>query len=615
MSRTPYIPSHRPIPVNFDEILKKALIFHQCGNYQEARIIYEQVIRSQPKNFNALQLLGALLVHTKEYEYAAKILSRSLQIDSKHAIVQYNLGVALQQLAMRQKSKFEEALVCYNIAINLNPNVAEFYNNRGFVLKDLKFLEEAVLSFETALKINPNYKFLRGNLQHLKMIMSDWRKFDEQITIFCQKISANEMVIEPFAFLTIADRPSELKTCTEIYVKETFPRKDCLGPIPKRLRQKKIRIAYFSGDFREHPVSSLMAQLFEMHDKNKFEVYGFSFGPDDKSEIRTRVINSFDRFIDISELSDIEVVKLARDLNVDIAVNLSGFTAGNRTGIFSYRIAPIQLSYLGYLGTMGTEYMDYLIADRTIIPENFIKFYSEKILYLPNYNVYDSQRKLSDKNASRKELGLPDKGFIFAAFNNNYKITPEIYSSWMHILNSVQGSILWLFVDNPWAVTNLKNEAANYGIDVNRLVFATRLSQSEHLARYYYADLFLDTYPCNAGSTAVDALWAGLPVLTLMGNSFASRVAASSLNAISMPELITTSQKDYEVKAIELATNPDRLLKLKKKLSKCHSNALLFNTALNTKHLEDGYLKIMQRYWEDLPVDHILNISDEVTNL
>jgi predicted O-linked N-acetylglucosamine transferase (SPINDLY family) len=322
--------------------------------------------------------------------------------------------------------------------------------------------------------------------------------------------------------------------------------------------------------------------------------------------MRQRLLKSFDQFIEVGRKSDIEVAKLSRDLNINIAVDLKGFTQDARTGIFSYRAAPIQVNYLGYPGTIGIDYIDYIVADKTVIPLESQSSYTEKVIYLPNsYQVNDRKRLISDRQFTKQELGLPEDGFVFCCFNNNFKILPTTFASWMRILRAVEGSVLWLLQDNVWAADNLKKEAEKEGITADRLVFAERLPLSEHLARHRQADLFLDTFPYNAHTTTSDALWSGLPLLTLMGESFASRVAASLLNAVGLPELITSTQEEYEALAIGLAKNPQMLSGIKLKLDNNRLSSPLFDTPLFAKNLEDAYTKMHGRYKTDLIPEHI----------
>ena len=322
--------------------------------------------------------------------------------------------------------------------------------------------------------------------------------------------------------------------------------------------------------------------------------------------MRKRVSAAFDQFIDVRNKSDKDIALLSRNLGIDVAVDLKGFTQDQRPGIFSYRAAPLQVNYLGYPGTMGAKYIDYLIADETLIPEASRQHYSEKIIHLPNsYQVNDRKRAIADKMFSREELGLPSTGFVFCCFNNSYKITPAIFDGWMRILKQVEGSVLWLLEVNSTAVRNLRHEAEARGINAARLIFAKRMPLAEHLARHRAADLFVDTLPYNAHTTASDALWAGLPVLTCMGEAFASRVAASLLNAIHLPELITTTQEQYEARAVELATHPERLQQIKQKLERNRLTTPLFDTKLFTRHIEAAFTRMYERYQAGLPPEHI----------
>jgi len=377
-----------------------------------------------------------------------------------------------------------------------------------------------------------------------------------------------------------------------------------------RPKNEKIRIGYFSADFKNHPVAFLIAELFELHDRSRFEIYGFSL-VNAADEMRGRLKLAFDHFIEVGRESDIEAAQLCRSLNIDIAVDLTGFTKDARTAIFAHRAAPIQVNYLGYPGTMGVDYIDYIIADNTLISPELQSCYSEKVVCLPNsYQVNDRKRLISDRQFTRQGLGLPENGFVFCCFNNNFKILPTTFEGWMRILKAVEGSVLWLFQDNSWAVENLKKEAEKLGIAADRLVFAERMPLPDHLARHRLADLFLDTFPYNAHTTASDALWTDLPVLTLMGQSFASRVAASLLNAVGLPELITRTQEEYEALAIELALSPKKLADLKLKLSNNRLTAPLFDTPLFTKHLEAAYIQMYECHQSGLEPTHFSVVSN-----
>ena len=415
----------------------------------------------------------------------------------------------------------------------------------------------------------------------------------------------DEALIDPFVLVALIDDPLLHKKSSEIYIRSAHPFNPVLGSIRKRLKKEKIRLGYFSVDFKNHPVATLIAELLEIHNRNQFDICAFSLERTN-DEMRQRLHKAFDYFIDVDTKSDVEIAQMARNLDIDIAIDLTGFTQDSRTGIFAYRAAPIQVNYLGYPGTMGAGYMDYIIADKTLIPVESQVFYSEKVVYLPNsYQVNDRKRLISNRLFTRKELGLPENEFVFCCFNNNFKILPSTFNGWMRILKAVEGSVLWLLQDNPWVIENLKKEAQIQGVDGQRLIFANRMSSSEHLARHHQANLFLDTLPYNAHTTTSDALWTGLPVLTLMGKSFASRVAGSLLNAIGLPELITHTQEEYEALAIELAKNPLKLADIKLRLANNRLNAPLFDTTLYAKHLEMAYIKMMAKYQSYLPFDHI----------
>jgi protein O-GlcNAc transferase len=343
----------------------------------------------------------------------------------------------------------------------------------------------------------------------------------------------------------------------------------------------------------------LMAKVFEAHDPEKFELYAYSFGPDTNDEMRQRLIHAVDVFDDIKEMSDKNIALLARQDKIDIAVDLKGFTKDSRPGIFAYRAAPIQISYLGYPGTMGADFIDYIVADKVVIPPIHQTSYSESIIHLPySYQVNDNTKMVSDRSITRIEMGLPEQGFVFCCFNNNYKISPAEFDIWMCLLTEVEGSVLWLLKSNHWAKKNLQVEAKKQGVSSERLGFAEKLSQAEHLGRHRLADLFIDTFNYNAHTTTSDALWAGLPVVTKLGQGFAARVAGSLLAAIDMPELITDTEQDYEALILDLATNPERLGAIKLKLAANRLSKPLFNTELFTKHLEDGYQRAYQHYFD-----------------
>jgi predicted O-linked N-acetylglucosamine transferase (SPINDLY family) len=573
----------------------------QFKRYDEAIAHYDKAISLSPDSAGAWSNKGLVLSQFKRYDEAIAHYDKAISLNPDSAEAWSAKGIALYEL-----KHYDEAIAHYDKVISLNPDSAETWSHKGLALRELKRYDEATLHYDKALTLKPALDWPYGDLLYTKLKMCSWSDLTDSLDNICKKVMANELSPNPFSLLGLKDDPWLHKKSSEIYAQNEYPTNLTLGLIAKYPKRQKIKIAYFSADFHNHATGHLMAELFELHDKSQFELIGFSFGPITNDEMRQRLENSFDQFVEVGNKSDIEIAQLSRNLNIDIAVDLKGFTKDSRTGIFSYRAAPIQVNYLGYPGTMGADYIDYIIADRSIIPVDSQVFYSEKVVSLPgSYQVNDRKRLISDKNFTRQELGLPENGFVFCCFNNNYKILPSTFEGWMRILKAVDGSVLWLFQDNPWAEENLRKESFKHGLDPSRLIFAQRLPLAEHLSRHRQADLFLDTFPYNAHTTASDALWVGLPVLTMMGKAFASRVAASLLNAINLPELITNTQEEYEILAIELAKNPQQLAEIKSKLANNRLTAPLFDTPLFTKNLEVAYTKMNEFYQNDLQPKNI----------
>ncbi len=507
--------------------------------------------------------------------------------------------------ALHAQMQHEAALESYDKAIALKPDYAEAYCNRANVLLTLKQYQASLESFDQALRLKPDYEYLRGIRAHVRRLLCDWEDSEGERRQLETAIAAGERVALPFTILAISDSPALQRKAAEIYARNKHPARST-AQISRHPQHDKIRIGYFSADFYNHATSYLIAELLERHDRSRFEILGFSFGPDKVDEMSKRVSTAMDRFLDVRSMSDFDVAQLSRKLEVDIAVDLKGFTKDHRAGIFAERAAPIQVNYLGYPGTMGADYIDYLIADQTLIPEASQQHYSEKIVYLPDsYQANDSSRTLSAKPCARADEGLPESAFVFCCFNNAYKITPAAFHIWMRILSRVDGSVLWLLEDNPSTAANLRKQATHRDISSERLVFAKPLPLPEHLARHTLADLFLDTSPYNAHTTASDALWTGLPVLTRIGETFASRVAASLLRAVDLPELITTTESEYEELAIDLALDQERYQALRQRLQQSHLTAPLFDTQTFTRHLEAAYSAMFERYHAGLPPDHI----------
>jgi len=595
----------------YDEAIKIAPDYHEAFSnksaplnklkqFLEALDVCDKAISLKPDYAEAWSNKGIILNELKRFDEAIAHYDKAISLKPDYAEAWSNKGVSLHEL-----KRFDEAIAHYDKAISLKPDYAEAWSNKGVSLHELKCYDEAITHYDKALCLKPSIDWVYGELLHTKMKICSWSGLEESLGDIFKKVAAKERAADPFVLLALNDDAFLHKKSSEICIKDQHPFNYDLGSIPRHPKNKKIRIGYFSADFKDHPVAFLIAELFEVHDTSRFEIYAFSLVRA-ADEMTGRLHQVFDYFIDVDDRSDLEIAQLARDLNIDIAVDLTGFTQGSRTGIFSYRAAPIQVNYLGYPGTMGAGYIDYIIADKTLIPPESQSCYSEKIVYLPNsYQVNDRKRAISARQFTRQELGLSENGFVFCCFNNNFKILPVTFDGWMRILKAVEGSVLWLLRDNSWAVENLKKEAQKQGVNAERLVFADRVPSSEHLSRHHQADLFLDTLPYNAHTTTSDALWTGLPVLTLMGRSFASRVAASLLNAIGLTELITSTQDAYEALAIELATNPQKLADIKLKLVNNRLTTPLFDTPLFTKNIEAAYLEMYERYQTGLELDHI----------
>jgi predicted O-linked N-acetylglucosamine transferase (SPINDLY family) len=621
-------------PAHVDIYINRGNALVSLKRHAEALENLDRAIAIQPDYAEAHDSRGNILAKLKRYPEALESYGRAIALKPSYAEARVNRGNLLQSLkcysaaledydsaiackpdyaeahngramVLADLKRHTEALSSYDRAIALNPDFAEAYNNRGNTFVECARYAEALESYARALEIKPDFDFLYGNWLQIKLKICDWVDIASHIGRLTEKIENNEKVCMPFPSLALSSAALQ-RRAAETFVADSFPENPAAGAIAKYPRHEKLRIGYFSHDFREHATSYLIAELFERHDKSKFDVTAFYFGPDTHDAVRARLSAAVDKFIDVRALSDEDVARLARKLEIDIALDLNGFLQDSRTNIFAQRAAPIQAGYLAYPGTMGAKFIDYFIADATLIPESLQQHYTEKIAYLPDsYQVSDTTRRISDETLNREQLGLPQNGFVFCCFNNNYKIMPSTFDRWMRVLNRVEHSVLWLLEDNALAANNLRKEAALRGISADRLIFAPRMPTPGHLARHRMADLFLDTLPCNAHTTANDALLAGLPVLTCTGETFASRVASSLLNAIGLPELITKTPEEYEALAIELATNRSRLEQIKEKLANNRLSTPLFDMRLYTRHIEAAYTAMYERYQANLPPAHI----------
>lgn len=650
-------------------LLQQALSRQQRGDLQEALKLYQQVIAVDPRNFEALHGMGILYGQGGRYEEALRFFANASAVQPANFIAHFNQGKALQELKRYEEAlasydkalalnpdfaegynnrgnvlkdlqryepalasygraialrpnyvnaynnqggvlsklkRYDEALASYDKVLALQPNFAMAHNNRGIILNELRQYEEALASYDRTLALDPQYPYTLGARLHAQMRIGLWDDFELRLDALIRAIERGQLACHPFPLLALPVGQDIVQSCTSRVVADKYPPARYTLYNGERYQHDRIRLGYFSADFHNHATAYLMSELFEKHDRGRFEVFAYSFGPPHQGDMRLRLVKSFDRFLDVATENTDSIAALAREHEIDIAIDLKGYTQDCRPEVFALRPAPIQVNYLGYPATMGAPYIDYIIADRVVIPEAHFPYYSEKVVHLPHsYQVNDSKRLSADVIPTRRELGLPDTGFVFCCFNNNFKITPDVFTIWMRLLAKVDGSVLWLLEGDAAIPRNLGREAQRRGIDPARLVFAPKMTLADHLARHHHADLFMDTFYYNAHTTTSDALWTGLPVLTCLGNTFAGRVAASLLQAIGMPELITHSHEEYEALALTLATHPDALAAVKQKLDHNRLTQPLFNTALFTAHIEAAYTAMWQRHQQGLAPDHI----------
>lgn len=598
---------------NYDQAISlqpnNAVVYYNRGNclkslnrLDEALTSYDHALALQPDNFEAQINRGVVLLDQKRWNEALTGFDYALIVKPDSSYAHGNRGIALQNL-----NRLEEALTSYAQSLAINPDNAEANNSQGHLLHKLNRNVEAMMHYARAMALKPAMPYVPGLWYLSKMHCCDWKNLKEDCARIVSAVERDEDVTDPLAFLVIPHTSSLQQRCARLYSRHNYPVSDFPLWHGEHYAHERIKVGYFSADFRDHPVSHLLAHLIECHDRSKFEIIGFSLGPPTQDVWRQRLEKAFDRFFDVSVQPDREIAALARELEIDIAIDLNGHTQYSRTGVFAFRPAPVQVNYLGFPGTLGSDIMDYLIADPILIPPEQKQYYDEKIAYLPHtYMVNDPTKPISDQSFSRAELGLPDDAFVFCSFNNYYKITPDLFDVWMRLLKEIEDSVLWLSTGNPAALKNLCAEAENRGISSGRLVFAPRMSNlADHLARHRQADLFLDTFSYNAHTTASDALWAGLPVLTCMGDTFPSRVAASLLNAVGLPELITHSHDEYESRALELAIQKNQLAGIRQKLAGNRTTQPLFDTGRFARHIEKAYTKMYERVQTGLPPDYI----------
>jgi predicted O-linked N-acetylglucosamine transferase (SPINDLY family) len=564
-------------------------VLNLLGRFKQAIESYDRALAIAPdaetlnNRGNALQSLGRPIEALASHD-------RALALNPQDVKALYERGCVLNELG-----RFDEALASYDRVLALAPNHVEALNNRGYIWwLNKKLYAPAIADLERVLALAPDLPYARGAVLHLKMYAADWNGFAEQKAALSRGIRAGQAVARPFMFQAVSDSPEELQACARIHARDLYPE---IPGTPRhapaaRKGRAKIRLGYLSGEFHEQATAILTTGLYERHDRSRFEVVGIDNGSANASATTARLKRAFDSWIDIGSDRDAEAAAKIRAAGIDILVNLNGYFGRHRMSVFAHQPAPLQVNYLGFPGTLGAPYMDYIIADATVIPPDEQRFYDEQVITLPGcYQVNDDRGRAIAPVPTRAEAGLPERGFVFCNFNQSYKLTPDTFAGWMRILKQVDGSVLWLLQDTPPFAENIARHARDHVIAPERILFAPHRPPDQHLARLGLADLFLDGLPYNAHTTGSDALWAGVPLLTRRGTAFPGRVAASLLGAAGLPELVTESAEDYEALAIKLAREPAAPAALKARLTR---NCPLFDTDLFRRNVETAY----GRMWE-----------------
>ena len=584
------IADNREQPRTAEDYSLRARRLHDQGKLEESVSAYRAATNLDPGNAILHNDLGNVLAEQGNLAEAIACYQKALEIWPDYAEAHNNLANIYQM-----SGNLEQAAAEYENAIHLRPDYAQAHRNLGSLHYRQGKLPEAVESLRTAVCLDPSFAEAASLLEHQMRHLCDWRGLDTLSRSLMQMVDRGSGGVNPFSFLCLGSTPEQQLRCAQ-----QWAAKNALCSVETSAfnfhQGERITVGYLSADFHEHATAHLISQLFELHDRQRFRIIGYSYGPDDGSLAQARLARAFENFHDMRNESLAQSADRIRNDGVQILVDLKGYTADARPRILTLRPASIQVSYLGYPSTMGTSAIDYIIVDRIVAPPEDQVFFSEKLVHMPGcYQVNDSTRTTSPAPC-RRDCCLPDKAFVFCCFNSSYKITPKVFSIWTKLLKRVPGSVLWLLDSDPQATVNLKREAADRGVDPARLVFAPHLPYPDHLARFGVADLFLDTFPYNAHTLSSDALWGGCPVLTCSGRTFASRVAASLLHSVGLPELICHSFSDYESLAFALAWNPERLHSLRQRLQATRSTAPVFDTKSFTRNLETAFLTMWDLY-------------------
>ena len=591
-------------PRSVDVWMNRGTALMAINRHEDALECFDQVLRLRHDYTEARNARAQALMAMGRPGEALAEFDRVLQEKPGHVGALINRATVLNALG-----HVDLELQSYDRALAIQPDLVGALVGRAYCRRTYKQdLAGAIADQERAVAIQPNYPYARGDLLHMKMLAGDWRQLPGELALLNQGVREGKRVVNPYVYQGISSSPADLLASARIYSYYKFP--SLQAAIRHARRQGKIRLGYVCSDFRAQATMLLAAGLFEHHDRSRFEVTAFDNSPEDGSPMRRRVIAAFDRFLPIHRLSDREAAHLIAEREIDILVNLNGYFGTPRMGVFAHRPAPLQVNYLGFPGSLGAAYIDYILADSIVIPSGEEQFYAEKVVRLPgSYQINDSLRPRPTAS-SRALHGLQDSDFVFCHFNNSYKITPEIFALWLRLLKGVQPSVLWLLKSNDLFAANLRQEALRGGVDPRRLVFAPPLEISAHLSRLTLGDLFLDSLPCNAHTSASDALWAGLPLLTCSGHTFAGRVGASLLRAVGIPELIADGLEDYESLALCLARDPDLLRSYRERLTRDPARLALFDTARTTQYIEAAYEQMIAR-WSNHEPPESFSVSEE----
>lgn len=568
----------------------RGLALQKMARSDDALASYDRVLAIRAGDAEIWNDRGFALKTLNRPVEALASFERALAIAPRHAGAFHNRGATLWDLR-----RHDEALADFDRALAIAPNSPWTLHNRGNLLwESRKQLEPAVRDLERAVQLDPHYPYARGEALHLRMYGGDWRGLEEEVRAIDRGVRNGEAVIKPFMYQAISESPADLHACAKIHAARDYPAAAEVRTKSVR-RPGKIRLGYVCGEFRMHATALLSAGLFETHDRDRFETTAFDTGVADDSPMRHRLAVAFDKIVDISALGARPAAQRVADEEIDILVNLNGYYGAHRMDVFAHKPAPVQVTFLGFPGTLGASYIDYIVADRVVIPEPERQFYEEHVVYLPDsYQVNDARRETPEVDTDRTLVGLPEQAFVYCHFNHNYKLTPATFARWMSILRRTERSVLWLLQSSEPFAGNIRRAAERHGVAGERLIFAPVLGQREHLARLPLGDLFLDSHPCNAHTTASDALWMGLPLLTYHGNCFSGRVAASLLRAVGLPELVVESPQAYEERAVMFAQEPALLSDLRRKLAASRTTAPLFDTGRFTRHIEAAYTTMFE---------------------